>query len=217
MRSSLSQALNANTRLCGTKSSQWTRISSNTVLLRRTSDVVRPLIFPFETFLIGIWLTRPPTEKNQEISTLNTYASHISPEVQLCEGRLASTIEGVGKDRLLVRFSSIDPADPDREATFVLDISTQNYKGSFTFIVLSSTSVPPPLSHCLTPFFVEVITSSPSLPSMSILVNNLNDTRNIYAFIREVRAAYCILVCESFTQPRKAATKLGAQLDPPQS
>jgi kinetochore protein Spc25 len=70
-----------------------------------------------------------PTEKNQEISTLNTFASHVSPEVQLCERRLVSTIEGVGKDRLLVRFSSIDPTDPDREATFVLDISAQNYKG----------------------------------------------------------------------------------------
>jgi hypothetical protein len=43
-----------------------------------------------------------------------------------------------------------------------------------------------------------VITSSPPLPSMSILVNNLNETRDVYTFIRDVRAAYKLLVRRSF-------------------
>jgi hypothetical protein len=33
-----------------------------------------------------------------------------------------------------VRFSSIDPADPNREASLVIDVSTQNYKGAFSFV-----------------------------------------------------------------------------------
>lgn len=43
-----------------------------------------------------------------------------------------------------------------------------------------------------------VITASPHLQSMAILVNNLNETRDIYTFIRDVRAAYKPLVCLAF-------------------
>ncbi|KAF8962286.1 chromosome segregation protein Spc25-domain-containing protein [Flammula alnicola] len=109
-------------------------------------------------------------EKNKERSTLSSHASHVSPESKSCEQRLACAIEGVEKDRLLVRFFRIDPSDLEREASFVIDIATQNFK---------------------------VITSSPHLPSMAILVSNLNESRDIYTFIRDVRAAYKLLLDSS--------------------
>ncbi|CAA7268447.1 unnamed protein product [Cyclocybe aegerita] len=102
-------------------------------------------------------------EKNKERSTLSAHASNIDPESRSCEQRLACTIEGVEKDRLLIRFSQLDPSDPEREASFVIDLSNDIYK---------------------------IITSSPHLPSMPILVNNLNESKDIYTFIREVRTGY---------------------------
>ncbi|KAF9561426.1 hypothetical protein CPC08DRAFT_664366 [Agrocybe pediades] len=111
-------------------------------------------------------------EKNKERSTLSSFSSHISPEALLCERRLSYAIEGVEKDRLLVRFSRLDPTDPEKEANFVMDIATET---------------------------VKVITSSPTLPSMPILVNALNETGDIYAFIRDVRAAYALLLDKTAT------------------
>ncbi|KAF9480912.1 hypothetical protein BDN70DRAFT_876932 [Pholiota conissans] len=106
-------------------------------------------------------------EKNKERSILSSHASHISPQTQTCEERLACRIEGIEKDRLLIRFARLDPSDPEREASFVIDIATQTFK---------------------------VITASPHLPSMNILVSNLNESRDIYTFIRDVRAAYKVLL-----------------------
>ena len=48
----------------------------------------------------------------------------------MCEQRLSCVIEGVEKDRLLVRFSRIDPTDIEREASFVIDFLNQTYKGN---------------------------------------------------------------------------------------
>lgn len=47
-----------------------------------------------------------------------------------CEQQLACAIEGVGKDKLLFRFTNIDPEDYAREASFVLDIAESSYKGN---------------------------------------------------------------------------------------
>ena len=48
-----------------------------------------------------------------------------------CERRLAWAIEGVEKDRLLIRYFKIDPSDPEREASFVIDIGGDNFKGTY--------------------------------------------------------------------------------------
>ncbi|PPQ66948.1 hypothetical protein CVT26_009979 [Gymnopilus dilepis] len=106
-------------------------------------------------------------EKNKERSTLSSYNSHVFPELRSCEERLSCAIEGVEKDRLLVRFSRIDPAEPEKEASFVIDIASETFK---------------------------IITASPHLPVMPILVNKLNEFRDIYAFFRDVRAAYVQLL-----------------------
>lgn len=69
------------------------------------------------------------TEKHKERSILGSRSSCVPPELRVCERRLSCVIEGVEKDRLLVRFSRIDPSEIDREATFVIDLLNQMYKG----------------------------------------------------------------------------------------
>jgi len=39
-------------------------------------------------------------------------------------------IEGIEKDRLLVRFWKTDRSDGDREVSFVVDVSSEVYKGA---------------------------------------------------------------------------------------
>ncbi|KAF9522731.1 chromosome segregation protein Spc25-domain-containing protein [Crepidotus variabilis] len=102
-------------------------------------------------------------EKGKDRSTLSAHASHIPPEIINLEKRLSCTVEGVQADRLLIRYFQLDPTDAERDASFVLDISGQNFK---------------------------VITASPHLQSMAILVNSLNESRDLYAFILNVRTAY---------------------------
>ena len=69
------------------------------------------------------------TEKSKELSILSSHSSCVPPELRVCEQRLSCVIEGVEKDRLLVRFSRIDSTEIDREASFVIDLSSQMYKG----------------------------------------------------------------------------------------
>jgi len=102
-------------------------------------------------------------EKSKERSILSSHSSCVSPELRVCEQRLSCVIEGVEKDRLLVRFSRIDPSDIDREASFVIDLLNQMYK---------------------------VMMSSPPLPTMAILVNNLNEDHDFYTFICKVHRSY---------------------------
>ena len=70
-------------------------------------------------------------EKNKELSILSRHSSCVPPELRVCEQRLSCVIEGVEKDRLLVRFSRIDSTEIGREASFVIDLSSQMYKGEY--------------------------------------------------------------------------------------
>ncbi|KAF8168394.1 chromosome segregation protein Spc25-domain-containing protein [Crassisporium funariophilum] len=106
-------------------------------------------------------------EKNKERSTLSSHALCVPPELEACERRLSCFIEGVEADRLLVRFSNIDQDEINREASFVIDLSNRAYK---------------------------VITSSPHLPSMLILVSTLNEDGDIYGFIKEVHNNYKLML-----------------------
>jgi Chromosome segregation protein Spc25 len=69
------------------------------------------------------------TEKKKERSTLGKYAARVSPELEAYERRLCCILEGIEKNRILVRFSHIDRSEPEREFSFVFDISTKVYKG----------------------------------------------------------------------------------------
>ncbi|KAF8060878.1 chromosome segregation protein Spc25-domain-containing protein [Lyophyllum atratum] len=102
-------------------------------------------------------------ERAAEKSTLRNHAQHVSPEIAAVESLLGCVVEGIEPERLLLRFVHIDPAAPDRECSMVLDVSGQAYK---------------------------VVTSSPPLIALPLLVSTLNETRDIYAFVREVHNAY---------------------------
>ncbi|KAF5377284.1 hypothetical protein D9615_006466 [Tricholomella constricta] len=102
-------------------------------------------------------------ERAAERNTLRAHADRVSPELAGMERLLGCIVEGIEPERLLIRFAYLDPTAPDRECSLVLDIGEQAYK---------------------------VVTSSPPLLVLSLLVSSLNDTRDIYAFMREVRAAY---------------------------
>jgi hypothetical protein len=76
-------------------------------------------------------------ERERERSILNSHASRISPELIECEFRLRSVIEGIDKDKILIRFTHIDHADPQREFSLVLDVSGALYKGMLQYIIIS--------------------------------------------------------------------------------
>ncbi|EIW86282.1 hypothetical protein CONPUDRAFT_94608 [Coniophora puteana RWD-64-598 SS2] len=105
-------------------------------------------------------------EKEEERRTLESYASSTTPELAACEMVLGCTITGIETDRLLIRFAHLDPANPQRICDFVLDVSSQSYK---------------------------VPTTTPSLPDLPILLTELNETRNIFRFIRQMRQSFLSL------------------------
>ncbi|KAG6852560.1 hypothetical protein C0991_010932 [Blastosporella zonata] len=101
-------------------------------------------------------------ERQAERTTLHKHASIVSPEVSALEAALGCIIEGIEADRLLLRFFHISRASPDLECSLVLDVS-QGYK---------------------------VVTASPPLPGLALLVNTLNETGQFYSFVRDLRMGY---------------------------
>ncbi|KAJ6544761.1 chromosome segregation protein Spc25-domain-containing protein [Mycena vulgaris] len=102
-------------------------------------------------------------EKRKEREHLSFLAACSISDADALQSRLSCVVEGVAKDQLLVRMANIDPVDPDREFTFVLDVSGSSYK---------------------------VLTSSPSLATLPLLSGHLHDSKDLFAFIKEVRRAY---------------------------
>lgn len=68
-------------------------------------------------------------EKDRERQTLEVHAAQTGPELNACETRLRCHIEGIEKDRLLIRFTHIDKIDIDREFSFVLDVASRSNQG----------------------------------------------------------------------------------------
>lgn len=71
------------------------------------------------------------TDKQKEQATLASFGSRVTPTVDILQSKLGCVIEGVEKDQILVRFTLIDKTDPEREFTFVLDVSGSSYRGTF--------------------------------------------------------------------------------------
>jgi kinetochore protein Spc25 len=88
-------------------------------------------------------------------------------------------VEGIEKDQLLVRFCQVDPSDSECEFSFVIDVSDRMYKGKYDRNASCSSN------SCM-----PVLTASPPLPSLMILVEALNVTRDVYGFIKQIRTAY---------------------------
>ncbi|KAE9406156.1 hypothetical protein BT96DRAFT_876050 [Gymnopus androsaceus JB14] len=102
-------------------------------------------------------------DKGKERSTLAVHASQVNPELQAFENLLACDVEGMEKEQLLIRFKRLDLSDPNREFGFILDVSSDSYK---------------------------VMKTSPPLPSLPLLVDKLNATRDIFAFIIQIRQEF---------------------------
>ncbi|KIK67424.1 hypothetical protein GYMLUDRAFT_37545 [Collybiopsis luxurians FD-317 M1] len=102
-------------------------------------------------------------DKGKERATLNAHASRITPDLKAFETLLACKIEGIEKEQLLITFTCVDVSDKDREFSFILDVSGYHYR---------------------------VVKTSPPLPSLPLLVDKLNSTRDIYAFIVQIRQEF---------------------------
>jgi len=102
-------------------------------------------------------------EREMEKKTLAENAALLSAELRACERALGCVIEGVGPDQLLIRYSLKTGEGPTREVSFVLDVSSTSYK---------------------------VLTSTPPLPTLPILLDQLHESQDVYTFIKSVRQAY---------------------------
>lgn len=68
-------------------------------------------------------------ERERERSLLDKHAARTAPELYECERWLQCVIEGIDVDKILFRFTHIDPNKPSREFSLVLDVSGHTYKG----------------------------------------------------------------------------------------
>jgi kinetochore protein Spc25 len=123
-------------------------------------------------------------EQDKERSVLALQASIAATTLRACEHVLRCVIEGIERDQILIRFTHVDPLNPSREFSFVLDVSAHFYKG------LSALSKPFGAYLNENP----VLASTPLLPNIPILVDDLNESRDVYSFIRRARQLYIGLV-----------------------
>jgi kinetochore protein Spc25 len=119
-------------------------------------------------------------EKEHEENLLRSRAQEVNYKLRACEEMLHGVIEGIADDQILVRFTHIDPSDLDREFSVVIDVSSKTYKG----VGAPTTAHTLQLMH---PQFQQVHHFLPTLP---ILVDELNRTRDLYNFIKQVWEAF---------------------------
>lgn len=120
-------------------------------------------------------------DKDKERSTLNTHASRVAPELHAYETLLACSIEGMEKEQLLISFRGVDISGPDREFSFILDVSCHDYKGlNIRWIDDTSSRIT----------LLAVVKTSPPLPSLPLLVDKLNVTQDIFTFIVQIRQEF---------------------------
>ncbi|EJT98977.1 hypothetical protein DACRYDRAFT_101583 [Dacryopinax primogenitus] len=108
-------------------------------------------------------INRLRKDKSRDISLLQDRAQSMSPQLALYEGALGFSVTGVKDDILLFKFMHLEESAPTRLFSFVLDLSQQDYI---------------------------VTMSEPPLGAMPRLVDELNNTRQFWTFIKGVRAAF---------------------------
>jgi len=118
-------------------------------------------------------------EKEREENLLRSRGQEVHYKLRACEDMLHGVIEGIADDQILVRFTHIDPSDLDREFSFVIDVSNKTYKGRDSCRLAPTAADASP-----------VPTSTPFLPTLPILVDELNRTRDLYNFIKQVWGAF---------------------------
>lgn len=114
------------------------------------------------------------------------HATSAQPDIQVLEKALGCVVEGLEEpNHLLVRFWFVDPHNPGREFTFVLDTSGTGYRGAVQIVVVHL---------CSSDLCFSVVTSSPPLPTLPILVDSLNESGDIFWFVLAMRQAFAKLV-----------------------
>ncbi|KAJ7727320.1 chromosome segregation protein Spc25-domain-containing protein [Mycena maculata] len=109
-------------------------------------------------------------EKKKEREHLSSLAARTTSEIESIQTRLSCVVEGVEQDKLLVRMSNIDPSNPEGNFSFVFDVSGNSYK---------------------------VLTASPPLPTLPILVGRLQESKDLVLFIKDARQAYVDMVMQT--------------------
>ncbi|EIN13269.1 hypothetical protein PUNSTDRAFT_78753 [Punctularia strigosozonata HHB-11173 SS5] len=99
-------------------------------------------------------------EQSNERQLLASHATSLEQELADFGQVLGCFCEGIDSDQLLFRFADVYK---DNEASFVLDVSERSYR---------------------------VLTSTPHLPSLPNLLDDLNESRDLFAFLKEVRLAF---------------------------
>ncbi|WVO23041.1 uncharacterized protein IAS62_004386 [Cryptococcus decagattii] len=112
-------------------------------------------------------VTAMQAEKERQTNVLNDMRGKDTTELKQLEEALGWKVEGIKQDQLLMRFTLLDPEDPAREFSIIVDVSKQDY------------SVP----NC-----------DPPIPSLPDLVRQLNFDRDLFAFIKRVRKAFRALI-----------------------
>ncbi|WWC71566.1 uncharacterized protein I206_105524 [Kwoniella pini CBS 10737] len=111
--------------------------------------------------------TSEKTEKDRQQSRLNEMRKRDEDELIELEESIGLRVEAVKRDLLMIRFTLLDPTDPQREFSFLIDISKQDY------------SVP----NC-----------DPPLANLPDLLQQLNHDREFFAFIKRVRKSFRALI-----------------------
>ncbi|WVW85625.1 hypothetical protein I302_107663 [Kwoniella bestiolae CBS 10118] len=112
-------------------------------------------------------VTTERTEKDRQKARLNEMRKRDERELVELEDNIGFTVDGIRPDLLMMRFTLLDPSDPAREFSFLIDISKQDY------------TVP----NC-----------DPPIPNLLELVRQLNHDREFYTFIKRVRKAFRALI-----------------------
>lgn len=74
-------------------------------------------------------------EKERDRAILSKHAKSLQHELESFEDLLRCKCEGVGPDRLLFRFWSVDRSDAEREFNFALDLGGDTYKGEVQIFI----------------------------------------------------------------------------------
>ena len=83
-------------------------------------------------------------------------------------------LEGVREDVLCIVFNHVYENDWTRECSFTVDLSQREYKGNKQSILM----------------LIAVIECKPPLNNLSELVQELNETREFYEFLKRMRQAF---------------------------
>ena len=105
---------------------------------------------------------------------------------------------------LLFRFTHVDRTEPEREFSIVLDVSSRTYRGvsrSYAGPVFAGelSEGAPKVSHEKTDelgLTVLATSSTPLLGTLPTLMEELNETRQFYVFVRQLREAFRVQVEE---------------------